>query len=288
MSGRVVHFEIPFDDGDRARNFYKEAFGWQLQEMPEMSYTMVDDRPERRHRARPSPATSTAGCCRGETAAGARHRSSPSTSTSIDAALERIGELGGSTVVREAAGRRHGLHRLRQGPRGQRPRPLGDRATDDRRPARSTARHAVPPRREPATDTSGTVRGRRGRLALPGMAATGFHTADELNALLPGTLPGAARASSSTRHEPGRLTAHLDVRPELLAPNGYLHAATVVGARRHRVRAGHPRAAARGLQRLHHDRAEEQLPRHGARGPDRGASRPTCTPAGRRRSGTPS
>jgi uncharacterized protein (TIGR00369 family) len=29
-------------------------------------------------------------------------------------------------------------------------------------------------------------------------------------------------------HVPGRLTAHLDVRPDLLAPNGYLHAATVV------------------------------------------------------------
>ena len=41
MSGRVVHFEVPFDDGDRARSFYKEAFGWQLQEMPEMGYTMV-------------------------------------------------------------------------------------------------------------------------------------------------------------------------------------------------------------------------------------------------------
>ncbi|MFP5371081.1 MAG: VOC family protein, partial [Actinomycetes bacterium] len=41
MSGRVVHFEIPFDDGDRARAFYKEAFDWQLMEMPEMGYTIV-------------------------------------------------------------------------------------------------------------------------------------------------------------------------------------------------------------------------------------------------------
>ncbi|MFP5372687.1 MAG: VOC family protein, partial [Actinomycetes bacterium] len=42
MSGRVVHFEIPFDDGDRARGFYKEIFGWQLQTMPEMGgYTLV-------------------------------------------------------------------------------------------------------------------------------------------------------------------------------------------------------------------------------------------------------
>ena len=27
MAGRVVHFEIPFDNGDRAREFYREAFG---------------------------------------------------------------------------------------------------------------------------------------------------------------------------------------------------------------------------------------------------------------------
>jgi uncharacterized protein (TIGR00369 family) len=60
------------------------------------------------------------------------------------------------------------------------------------------------------------------------MAATGFHTPDELNALLPGTLPGLL-GLRITDHEPGRLTAALDIRPELLAPNGYLHAATVVG-----------------------------------------------------------
>jgi uncharacterized protein (TIGR00369 family) len=59
------------------------------------------------------------------------------------------------------------------------------------------------------------------------MAATGFHTAEELNALTPGTLPGLLGIVVDT-HEPGRLTSHLDVRPDLLAPNGYLHAATVV------------------------------------------------------------
>src|SRR3712207_9092530 len=60
------------------------------------------------------------------------------------------------------------------------------------------------------------------------MAATGFSTADELNALLPGTLPGLLGLVIDT-HEAGRLTAHLDVRPDVLPPNGYLHAATVIG-----------------------------------------------------------
>lgn len=41
MTGRVVHFEIPFEDGERAREFYREAFGWNLMVMPEVSYTMV-------------------------------------------------------------------------------------------------------------------------------------------------------------------------------------------------------------------------------------------------------
>ena len=45
MSGRVVHFEVPFDDADRALRFYREIFGWQIQTMPEMGYNMVSTGP---------------------------------------------------------------------------------------------------------------------------------------------------------------------------------------------------------------------------------------------------
>jgi uncharacterized protein len=45
MSGRVVHFEIPFDDGDRARAFYRDVFGWDVNALPEMDYTMVSTGP---------------------------------------------------------------------------------------------------------------------------------------------------------------------------------------------------------------------------------------------------
>ena len=45
MSGRVVHFEIPFDDGDRARAFYREAFGWNINHVPDMGYTLVSTGP---------------------------------------------------------------------------------------------------------------------------------------------------------------------------------------------------------------------------------------------------
>ena len=45
MSARVVHFEVPFDDADRARGFYRDVFDWQIQPMPEMDYNMVSTGP---------------------------------------------------------------------------------------------------------------------------------------------------------------------------------------------------------------------------------------------------
>ena len=97
MGGRVVHFEIPFDDGERARHFYREAFGWQLQELPEMAYTLVTSGPS----GQQGPAEP--GFINGGMTA--RESSSSAGPTvvidvdSIDAALRRVQELGGSTVV---------------------------------------------------------------------------------------------------------------------------------------------------------------------------------------------
>ncbi len=45
MSARVIHFEVPFDDADRARNFYRDVFDWQIQPVPELSYNMVTTGP---------------------------------------------------------------------------------------------------------------------------------------------------------------------------------------------------------------------------------------------------
>jgi predicted enzyme related to lactoylglutathione lyase len=38
---KVVHFEIPFDNKERATKFYANTFGWALQDMPQMSYVMA-------------------------------------------------------------------------------------------------------------------------------------------------------------------------------------------------------------------------------------------------------
>lgn len=52
-------------------------------------------------------------------------------------------------------------------------------------------------------------------------------TAESLNAWSPGSLVELLGISIVLVEE-GRLTSELPVRPELMAPNGYLHAATVV------------------------------------------------------------
>ena len=52
-------------------------------------------------------------------------------------------------------------------------------------------------------------------------------TVEDLNARGQGYLPGLFGIEFLSL-EPGRLTSRLQVRPELLAPNGYLHAAAII------------------------------------------------------------
>jgi predicted enzyme related to lactoylglutathione lyase len=97
MTGRIVHFEVPYDDGERARTFYREAFGWAIQEMPGMHYSMVRTGPD-------GPDGFPAE--RGYIGGGMLKRESPTDRPvitidveDIDAALARIEELGGMTVL---------------------------------------------------------------------------------------------------------------------------------------------------------------------------------------------
>lgn len=41
MNGKVVHFEIPADNSERAQGFYGAVFGWEMMQVPGMSYTIV-------------------------------------------------------------------------------------------------------------------------------------------------------------------------------------------------------------------------------------------------------
>ena len=99
MPGRVTHFEVPYDDADRAASFYREIFDWEVQPMPELDYTFVstgptgDDGPTepgyigggmyaRAGDASPNPVIVIEG-------------------PDIDATLSRIEANGGSTVVQK-------------------------------------------------------------------------------------------------------------------------------------------------------------------------------------------
>ena len=92
----MVHFEIPFDDGERARAFYRDVFGWQLMEMPEMSYTLVST----------GPSGDQGPTEPGYIGGGMLQREAPTHSPvvvidveDIDATLAMVEERGGETLV---------------------------------------------------------------------------------------------------------------------------------------------------------------------------------------------
>ncbi len=102
MSGRIVHFEIPHDDGDRARAFYEKAFGWQVMPMPEMGYTLIMTGPSGEQ------GPSEPGFING----GMMQREEPFTGPNLvidvenlEDALKSVNEAGGTTVSeRQAVG----------------------------------------------------------------------------------------------------------------------------------------------------------------------------------------
>lgn len=97
MSGRVVHFEVPTDDQDRAKNFYSSAFGWKLTPMPEMDYTTVVTTATGEQGMPSEPGAINGGMFHRE-----GELSSPIVTVEvddIDATLEKIDGLGGTTVT---------------------------------------------------------------------------------------------------------------------------------------------------------------------------------------------
>ena len=54
--GGVVHFEIPADDRERAKEFYKQALGWRIEPVPEMNYSMVVTTPSDEATGQPTEA----------------------------------------------------------------------------------------------------------------------------------------------------------------------------------------------------------------------------------------
>jgi len=96
MPGKVVHFEIPADDEDRARSFYAAAFGWTMTPMPEMSYTMVETGPSDPRTGPTEPGFINGGMMRRE--GEFRAPNLVIDVGDIEAALRDVTAAGGSTV----------------------------------------------------------------------------------------------------------------------------------------------------------------------------------------------
>lgn len=95
MNG-IVHFEIPVDDRKRAEKFYKNAFGWSINVMPDFDYAMAGTT-ESDENGMPKKAGAING--------GMPKRGKPVEHTvvtiqveDVDAALKKIEQLGGKTV----------------------------------------------------------------------------------------------------------------------------------------------------------------------------------------------
>ena len=115
MSGKVVHFEIPYDDGDRARGFYKEAFGWDLQAWGDGSYTLVGTGPTG------ETGPTETGFINGGMMKREGFFSAPVVTVAvddIDEALAAIGRLGGKTVQERMAVGDMGFSAYFQDPEG--------------------------------------------------------------------------------------------------------------------------------------------------------------------------
>lgn len=97
MSGRVVHFEIPADDVGRAAEFYRSAFGWQLDSMPSMEYTIVRTAPTNEQGIPSEPGAINGGMLRRQ-----GDITSPVVTIDVDdmdTALETVQSRGGSVVI---------------------------------------------------------------------------------------------------------------------------------------------------------------------------------------------
>jgi uncharacterized protein len=101
---KVVHFEIPAADLDRAKNFYGSIFGWQLQSMPMQGgeYTLIRTTPVDEKTQMPTePGSINGGMMERD-----ERTPSPVITIDVDAiedALHDIEAAGGSTVTPRTA-----------------------------------------------------------------------------------------------------------------------------------------------------------------------------------------
>jgi predicted enzyme related to lactoylglutathione lyase len=99
MTGKVVHFEVPASKPKRAQSFYRDVFGWGMEEMPEMDYTMVTTAPVDKEGRLTEP-----GAINGGMMKKTKRFSAPIITIQvddIDSALDAVAKHGGKAVVKK-------------------------------------------------------------------------------------------------------------------------------------------------------------------------------------------
>jgi uncharacterized protein len=98
---KVVHFEIPADNVERSKSFYKQAFGWDISQYPGMEYHMINTvEVDQKTRLPKEPGAINGGMAKRNTDT---NKSTVITIdvADIDAALKNIEKLGGKTVQKK-------------------------------------------------------------------------------------------------------------------------------------------------------------------------------------------
>ena len=97
---RVVHFELPADNVERAKNFYKQAFQWDISQYPGMEYHAIVTTETDQKTQQPKNVGAING---GMTKRNNEVKSPVITidTADIDAALKSIEKLGGKTVQKK-------------------------------------------------------------------------------------------------------------------------------------------------------------------------------------------
>ena len=96
MPDSVVHFEIPVDNLGRAQKFYKETFGWLINAIPEMGYTILGTAPADENGRPTQPGTINGGMLEREDPV--KHTVITINVASIDDAEKRIQKNGGKMI----------------------------------------------------------------------------------------------------------------------------------------------------------------------------------------------
>ncbi len=93
---KVVHFEIPVDDLERAQKFYKNIFGWTMDAVPDMEYIIIRTTPVDENNMPTEPGAINGGMMK---------RQSPLTSPlviinvqNIEDSMKKVKKMGGEIV----------------------------------------------------------------------------------------------------------------------------------------------------------------------------------------------